>query len=127
MPYTVSPEERLDQATQLMQAFHIRHLPVVTEGHIVGLLSDRDLRLAAKLKEGDPSLSDTMVRDIMDRDVYRVTPQTSLSTVASHMVEHRQGAALVIHEDGHLIGIFTDLDAMRALAAHLHTQVPMPA
>jgi acetoin utilization protein AcuB len=127
MPYTVSPEERLDQATKLMRAFKVRHLPVVEKGHIVGIVCDRDLRFAQKLREDDPSLSETFVRDIMDQEVYAVTPQTSLSTVASHMAEHRLGAALVIQEDGHLIGIFTDLDALRALASHLHTQVPLPA
>ncbi len=127
MPYTVTPEERLDQAAELMRAFKIRHLPVLEKGHIVGLLCDRDLRLARKLREGDPSLGETAVRDLMDMDIYAVTPQTSLGTVASHMAEHRLGAALVIQEDGHLIGIFTDLDALRALAFHLHTQVPIPA
>ncbi len=127
MPYTVRPEERLDQAVALMSAFKVRHLPVLDGDKLVGILADRDLRLAQKLRDQDPGLAESSVADLMEHRVYTVTPQTQLSTVAAHMAEHRLEAALIVHEDGRLIGIFTDLDALRALASHLHTSVPVPA
>ncbi len=58
----------------------------------------------------------------MTRNPYFVTADTALDLVTSHMVEHHLSSALVIHEDGNLIGIFTESDALRALADVLQTR-----
>ncbi len=116
-PYTIEPQAPLFEALQVMELYHIHHLPVLAGSKILGLLSLNDLRLIGT--HAPEAFASRPVEQLMSRNPYCVTPETNLCTVTMHMADRRQNAALVIQDDGSLIGIFTDADALSAFAAHL--------
>lgn len=114
MPHTVDSKQSLAQAAALMKEHKIRHLPVQTGSKIVGLLSQQDLNLLFSFATVNPETS--LVESAMTSHPYSVGPEAPLDEVASHMAEHRIGSALVVQDNGTLVGIFTDTDALRTLA-----------
>ncbi|WP_176736983.1 CBS domain-containing protein [Oligoflexus tunisiensis] len=120
MPYTVESDDNLARACDLMQEYRIRHLPVQTGNKTIGLISAQDIQLLNSFQAVD--LDSTTVESVMARNPYCVTPDTNLDFVASHMAEQRIGTALIIQENGSLVGIFTDTDALHALAEVLQTR-----
>ena len=104
-------------AHRMMREHRFRHLPVLTAGKLVGLLSDRDLNLVETLREVDPEK--VLVEDAMTSDPYTVSPDTPLDEVVSNMAEHKYGCAVVM-QNAKLVGIFTTVDACRAFAELLH-------
>jgi CBS domain-containing protein len=90
----------------------VRHLPVLEGGKLVGILSQRDALLVETLRDIDPTK--VQVEDAMTADVYVVSPDESLVQVAEAMADHKYGCAVVM-DSGHLSGIFTTVDALRAL------------
>jgi acetoin utilization protein AcuB len=121
MPYTIEATDSLSKASGLMKEYKIRHLPVRSHNKTVGLLSFQDVNLLSSFSSVD--LSKTTVDSAMARNPYCVTPDTPLDLVASHMAEQRIGSALIIQENGTLVGIFTDTDALRALAEVFQTRL----
>ncbi len=115
MPYIIDSKQSLAQASALMKAHNIRHLPVQSASKTVGLLSLQDINLLASF--ASVNLDTSQVENAMTRHPYCVTPEAPLDEVASHMAEHRIGSALVVQENGTLVGIFTDTDALMALAS----------
>jgi acetoin utilization protein AcuB len=95
-----------------MRAYEIRHLPVLDGGKLVGVLSQRDVLLVETLRDVDPTK--VPVEDAMSTEVYKTTPQASLIEVATAMADHKYGCAVVM-EGTKLAGIFTTVDALRAL------------
>jgi acetoin utilization protein AcuB len=95
-----------------MRSYGIRHLPVLDGGKLAGVLSQRDALLVETLRDVDPA--NTPVEDAMSTDVYVVGPDTPLHEVATAMIEHKYGCAVVV-EGNRVVGIFTTIDALRAL------------
>lgn len=122
-PYSIGVDQPLDVAHDLMRAHRIRHLPVLRGGKLVGLLSQRDLYLIETLRDVDPR--SVTVEEAMTQDAYAVAPSTPLAKVAKEMAEQRYGCAVVV-EAAQVVGIFTAVDALRALAGLLGAQVPAP-
>jgi acetoin utilization protein AcuB len=112
-PCTIGPEQTLEQAHRLMRREHIRHLPVVARGGLVGIISQRDLMLIETLPDVDPS--EVPVEDAMIAKVFVVAPNEPLGAVAGEMARRKLGAAVVM-ERGRVVGLFTATDACRALA-----------
>jgi acetoin utilization protein AcuB len=77
------------------------------------VVSERDLHLVETLKDTDPRT--TPVEEAMSPDPLTVRPETPLADAARLMHEHRTGSVIVIERD-HVVGIFTAVDALRALA-----------
>jgi acetoin utilization protein AcuB len=94
-----------------MRDHQIRHLPVEDGGKLVGVLTDRDVKLAASF-QGSEKLT---VEDAMTPDPFTVTPQTPLDHVTEVMAEHKYGCAIVRQDNGKVVGIFTATDAVRLL------------
>ena len=117
MPLTVRPDLPLSVADKLMHDHGIRHLPVLNGGQLVGLVSQRDVRLIETLKDVDPKV--VTVEEAMSQDIYEIKPDTSLEEVAANMAEHKYGSAVVV-DHGKVVGIFTTVDAMKALVDVLH-------
>lgn len=115
-PAVITSGHTLAQAHQVMRERNIRHLPVVDEGRLVGVVSQRDLYLLETLKGVDPSAE--KVGEAMSPDPFAVGPDAPLDEVALAMAEHKYGSAVVL-DQGVVIGLFTSVDALRALAAVL--------
>jgi acetoin utilization protein AcuB len=121
-PITVDPETPMLEARQQMLAERIRHLVVVEDGRVVGIVTDRDIRLnlpspatSLSVWEMNYLLSKLTVGGVMSRSVLVVDPDRPLPEAAGLMVEHKIGALPVV-EAGRLVGIVTESDFVRAFA-----------
>jgi acetoin utilization protein AcuB len=112
-PHVVQSAASLASAQHLMQEAGARHLPVLEDGKLVGILSERDMLFLETLTDVDPSR--IPVRSAMQTDVYGVGRDTPLDEVAVTMARHKYGSAVVC-SGAEVVGIFTTVDAMRALA-----------
>ncbi|HEX8440369.1 CBS domain-containing protein [Archangium sp.] len=110
--HTIGSRSPLTDAHRIMNAHAIRHLPVLEGGRLVGVVSMRDLHLVETLKGVDPQ--EVTVDEAMAQEAYTVPPGTELIEVARTMALHKYGSA-VIARDSHVEGIFTTVDALRAL------------
>jgi acetoin utilization protein AcuB len=115
-PQVVSSAHTLAQARQIMRERNIRHLPVVDDGRLVGMVSQRDLYLLETLRGVDPAAE--TVEEAMSPEPFAVKPDAPLEEVALAMAEHKYGSAVVV-DQGVVVGLFTTVDALRALAAVL--------
>jgi acetoin utilization protein AcuB len=113
-PMVIAAARTLSEAHRLMRVRGIRHLPVVEGGRLVGLVSQRDLYLLETLQGVDPDTE--TIEEAMTREPYAVPPGAPLDEVAAEMAERRIGSAVVV-DRGSVIGLFTTVDALRALAA----------
>lgn len=114
-PITVTPADGLNRAMKLMKQHGIRHLPVVADGRLVGVLSDRDLLGATGWLPLDERISCTIVADAMATDPIAVSPEDSVVTAAVELSCQGLGCLPVVGED-RLVGILTDMDLLRALS-----------
>src|SRR5690606_12909201 len=105
---TVGPEASIDEALKLMEKNQIRHLPVLNNQEVVGIVSERDL-LTHFGKGWSGSLK---VKDIMNPSILTVSAQDSLGEVAFRLSSEKKGSALVLDEEGKIFGIFTTTDAL---------------
>jgi acetoin utilization protein AcuB len=114
-PYTVLARQSLGAAQELFARHRIRHLPVLEDGALVGVLSSRDLGFL----ESTPGLAQAMrVKDVMTPAPYTVGPHEPLDAVASAMSRRKIGSAVVV-DRGKVVGVFTTVDALRLLSALL--------
>lgn len=120
VPKSIGFDQSISQASEVMRKLHLRHLPVLKGGQLVGILTDRDLNLLMSFKDVDPNTA--TVEDAYTADPYFTSPDAPLNAVVSQMAEKKYGCALVV-DNGKLVGIFTEVDAYRALADLLETRL----
>lgn len=113
-PHTIGDDQPLEAAKLEMARHNIRHLPVLHGGWCVGLISDRDIKLAYAV-EPDKA-SQLKIKDACAGEVYTVKTGEPLSTVAAHMAEVGIGSAVVFDDREKVVGIFTVTDACRILS-----------
>ena len=106
-PVTVSSRDTLATAKSLMDDGGFRRLPVVGDGRLVGIVTERDIR------EHASALDHTRVDAAMRTNVITVTPGECVENAAHLMLEHKIGGLPVMAE-GKLVGIVTTTDIMRA-------------
>ncbi len=126
---TLSPKASVAEALTFCRERRIRHIPILEEGRLVGIVSDRDLRDASPAL-GDPertrTLQEIRVGDVMTREVITADPQDSIENAAQEMYELKIESLVVVAErpaaderraaaDEELLGIVTSSDVMRAL------------
>jgi acetoin utilization protein AcuB len=112
-PWTIDRTAKMTEAHRLMREHQIRHLPVVDGDRVVGIVSMRDLHLLETLPGVSPDEVD--VEDAMSTELFVASESDELADIVERMVEARVGSAVVMDPQG-LVGIFTSVDAMRALA-----------
>lgn len=117
---TIGDEQPMSVAHRVMRDNRIRHLPVLHQGKLVGVVTDRDLRLIETLRDVDPAK--IAVSEAMTCDVYTVSPDAAISEVVSSMASSKYGSAIVV-DHGHVVGIFTTVDACSAFADLLTTRL----
>lgn len=106
-PATVGPETSVREARQLMRAKGIRHLPVIEDEYLVGMLSDRDVRIDDRLLRGLETLERlgevvgerTSVGTVMAKSVHTITPDSSLGDAARLMLSRQVSALPVVDDD----------------------------
>lgn len=117
-------------AFSLLKKHGIRQLPVVKDGVLVGIVTDRDLR---KPEPAVPSLWDESYRiedsfrvgDIMNMEVITVTEDTPIEEAASLLLKHKINGLPVISRAGKLSGIITTSDILGAfLRLYKHEKTP---
>ncbi len=114
-PVTIESISSLDRALELMDRLDIRHLPVMEDGRLAGILSDRDVLEATGWRlhgKGDP---DGQVRAHMRMPIETVKPEVDVNQAAVLMSRGRVGCAPVV-AGADLVGIVTEIDLMRAFA-----------
>lgn len=118
-PVTLKPGDTLDLANDIISLGRIRHIPVVEDGQLVGLLSERDLIGAAatkifglKQKRKSALLKTVLIKDVMKKKVMVTKPDTSIKDAAHLMADKRIGCVPVI-ESGALVGLLTTTDILR--------------
>jgi len=126
---TISAEAGLDRALMIMRTQRIRHLPVVDDnGAMIGLISDRDLRLSMLEMEQGPGGAPkgyylpalTKVTAVMVTNVLTASPEMPLSNAATIMSERKFGCLPVVDAASKKpIGIITETDMLRLLASML--------
>ena len=114
--HTIGKQQTLAFAHEEMRRLRIRHLPVLDGGHVVGIVTERDLHLVETLRDVDSER--VTVDDAMTPDPYVVAPGATLRHVAREMADRKLGAA-VVARGSHVVGVFTTVDALRVLATTL--------
>ena len=120
-PITVGPHGSIFRAWKLMKERRIRHLPVMDNGRLVGIVTDRDLRLVLPSPATDLEahelnylLDKLTVSEVMPKDVITTTPSASIADATRTLLRNRIGALPVLAGPV-LVGILTRADALEAL------------
>ena len=119
-PHTIGADISLAKAEKMMGELRVRHLPVLDGSKLVGVLSDRDIKLVESFKDVDPDK--VSVREAFSEEPYTVSPKAPLSDVCAEMAAHKYSSVLVV--DNHkLVGIFTWVDALNAMRELMETRL----
>jgi len=126
-PVTVESRASIAEAWDLMRELYIRHVPVVQDGALVGMLSDRDLGyldIGRVLSlEGAGAARAELARSVIDSmsaDVIFVHPETEVTDVIGLLIEGRVGALPVVRPNTlEVVGIISYVDVLRALQDRL--------
>lgn len=119
-PLSIEKDAPLLEAATLMQKNHVRHLPVVYQGKVEGILSSTDVQLIRGLKNVD--IEKLKVYDCFTPNPYIVHPETLLDEVLGEMAEKKYGC-VIVEDKGRLVGIFTWIDALIATKNLLETRL----
>ena len=112
VPYTIGPKRFLAEAVRTMRDKRVHHLPVLEGGRVVGVLSQRDILIIESLPGVNPK--EVQVEEAMVQDVFTVRPETPIGEAIETMIDRKLGSAIV--SDGErVLGVFTTIDALRAL------------
>ena len=112
-PYHISGTAGMEAAIEMMAIRNIRHLPVVEDGDLIGVVSDRDLRLSKFVCEATKYCP--LIRDLCHQEPLIVLADQDVSDVAKSMADVKADVALVSDEAGNFVGIFTTNDACRLI------------
>lgn len=114
---TLGPEASASEAWSLCREHRIRHIPVVQDGRLAGMVSDRDLRDVSPSSRDNrdaATLQWVRVGDMMTRSPITISPFDTIDHAAREMYARKIGCLPVV-DDGELVGIVTSSDMMRAL------------
>jgi len=118
--FSLEQNDPILRATRMMKDKDVRHIPVLSNGHLVGIISDRDVRKACFLERVEWLRDDqheaharVNLKDVMSRKPLSVFPSSTLADAASRLVESRIGALPVV-DHGRLCGIITEGDLLNA-------------
>jgi acetoin utilization protein AcuB len=124
-PHTVPPSTPVMEAMQLLREAGYRRLPVVKDGKLLGIVTDRDLKEATPSKATSLSvyelnylLSKLTLKDVMRTPVITIGPDEAIEQAALTMEEHRVSGLPVV-EKGVIVGILTITDLLRAFVDFL--------
>jgi acetoin utilization protein AcuB len=118
-PFTIEPHKPVLEALLVMYEHDIRRLPVVEQGKMVGIISDRDIKqtmdrpaLANRRKGGDPEL-ELSVGEVMTRNVVSVMQDDDVKEVVELMIENKITGLPVLNQGKKLVGIVSAIDVLQ--------------
>ena len=120
-PVTLKPGDTLDLANDVISLGRIRHIPIVEDGRVVGVISDHDLMGAAAAhafalthKSQSALLKTIAIRNIMKKRVVTVRPDAPIKE-AAHLLKEKKIGCLPVVSAGALVGLVTVTDVLRYL------------
>ena len=119
-PHSIGSDQTLITAEKMMTKYGIRHLPVLEGGNLKGIITDRDIKFLKGFESMDPKV--VKLSDISINEVFTVEPHSLLDEVCDVMAENKYGSAIVL-DNCKLVGIFTWVDALRAMSELLKTRL----
>ena len=114
-PHTIGADRTVDLALDVMAEHKCHHLPVLKGGHLIGVLSDRDLELLKASKKTE----ELKIEDVMNFEPFVVDPDTPVAKLAGDLIEQNIGSAIVRATDSNKWGIFTVTDALKIIRDHV--------
>lgn len=120
VPHSIGNDQTIAKASEMMAEYHIRHLPVLRGGKLLGILTDRDIKLIVSLD--GVNAEKVAVEEAMTEEPYTVGPDTPIDEVTAEMAERKYGSAVVV-QNHKVVGIFTTVDACQALTELLRTRL----
>lgn len=108
----VTPSYSLATAYRWMTTWRVRHLPVLLEGRVVGILSDRDVLIHASRIDGEIHLPKMTVEQAMTEAPITIQRSTTVSKAAELMLEYKIDALPVVDNDKRLVGLITSSDLL---------------
>lgn len=109
LPMTADESMGVLTADDLISRHKIRHLPVMREEELIGVVSDKEIAVALAF----PGPGELTLHDIFSKRPYTVRAETPLDDVLFEMEQHKHSCAIVVDDRGRPLAIFTDSDALR--------------
>ena len=106
-PTAITPDTTAQEAARLMKTEDVGALPIVEDGRLTAVVTDRDLAIRA-LAEGRGT--ETPVRELASQDLVTIDPQQNLDEAARLMAQHQLRRLPVVEEDGKLVGMLAQAD-----------------
>lgn len=128
-PLVMTPGETIGQADEIMTENRIRQLPVVAEGALLGIVTDRDIRsflAQSSILEPEERAKalKTQVRDIMTTEPMTLSPDDDLREAVELLIEEKIGGIPVVDEAEGVVGIVTYVDVLRCFLNRLEEEQP---
>lgn len=123
-PHRVSADTPLMEALEIMGNLGIRHLPVIGESEVLGVITEQDARLTASVCKALDTVvpASPRAKDVCTPVPLIVSDKSDVARVARQMAEQRVDCALVADDEGSLVGIFTTTDVCDLLCRLLEKQ-----
>ncbi|MFK7826661.1 MAG: HPP family protein [Oligoflexales bacterium] len=121
-PVLVEEHQSAFDALNLMAKHEYRHIPVMSSGRLSGIISDRDILRCGSISADSEQVK---VKDLMTKEVYRVSRKENLDKVVFTMSDKKIGSAIVEDTDDDFFGIFTSTDALNALVEIMRGDIPL--
>jgi CBS domain-containing protein len=128
---TINEEDNLSDLDEGMRTFGVRHLPVVSDGKLVGMISHRDLLRLSVSELGPPQdagerdhrqKSSTFAASVMTRNLTTVRRDTPLLHAVRLILVNKIGCLPVVDEEQNLVGLLSELDLLREFAKDLQAE-----
>jgi CBS domain-containing protein len=110
-PTAITPDTTVQEAARLMKSEDVGALPLVEDGRLTAVVTDRDLAIRALAEGRGP---ETPVSEIASQDLVTVDPQQGLDEAARLMAGHQVRRLPVVEEDGRLVGMLAQADLAQA-------------
>ncbi|MBW2127654.1 MAG: CBS domain-containing protein [Deltaproteobacteria bacterium] len=119
---TVEEDTPIIHVIKLLEENNIRHIPVTRDGHLVGLITDQEIKEASpskgttmKAQELYYLLAELKARDVMKREPITIGPDQTMEVAAVKMLEYKVTGLPVVSDKGKLVGLITQGDVFRVL------------
>ena len=110
-PTAITPDTTAQEAARLMKSEDVGALPIVEDGRLTCVVTDRDLTIRG-VAEG--LVAETPVSELASKNVVTIDPQQSIEEAARLMAEHQVRRLPVVEEDGRLVGMRAQADVAQA-------------